>query len=69
MTLECFKISLRNHKSKFTSTNHYKVFIEDVIGKQLVINKVFTIYIFKTGLYATLEGARYIDKLNLFGII
>ena len=69
MTLECFKISLHNHKSKFTSTNHYKVFIEDVIGKQLVINKVFTIYIFKTGLYAIPDGARYIDKLNLFGKI
>lgn len=69
MTLECFKISLHNHKSKFTSANHYKLFIEDIICKQLVINKVFTIYISKTSLYATLDGARYIDKLNLFGII
>ena len=69
MTLECFKISFHNHKSKFTSTNHYKVFIEDVIGKQLVINKVFTVYIFKTGLYAIPDGARYIDKLNYFGTI
>ena len=69
MTLECFKISFHNHKSKFTSTNHYKLFIEDIICKQLVINKVFTIYISKTALYATLDGARYIDILNLLGII
>ena len=69
MTLECFKISFHNHKSKFTSTNHYKVFIEAMICKQLVINKVFTVYIFKTGLYAIPDGARYIDKLNYFGTI
>lgn len=66
---KCVKIPLHNHKSKFTSTNHYKLFIEDIICKQLVINKVFTIYISKTTLYATLDGARYIDILNLLGII
>ena len=40
-----------------------------MICKQLVINKVFTVYIFKTGLYAIPDGARYIDKLNYFGTI